>query len=85
VTAEALARVEAAEAALRAMGFRELRVRHHGDLSRIELPAGEQDRMLDAGVRAAVAARLTAIGYRFVSLDLEAFVSGRGSTAAPTR
>jgi uncharacterized protein len=80
VTAEGLARVEAAEEALKALGFRELRVRHHGDLARIELGAAEQGRALDAGVRATIARRLRELGYRFVSLDLEPYASGRGAT-----
>jgi uncharacterized protein len=73
--------VEAAEAVLRSEGFVELRVRHHGDLARIEVPAADFDRIAEPGRRAAIARRLRAIGYRVVSLDLEEFRSGRGSTA----
>jgi pyridinium-3,5-biscarboxylic acid mononucleotide sulfurtransferase len=80
VTAEALMRVEAAEAALRAMGFTELRVRHHGDVARIELPGADVARMLDPATRTAISTSLCALGYRFVTLDLEDFRSGRGST-----
>ena len=80
VTEEALARVEAAENALRAMGFRELRVRHHGDVARIELPGADVPRLLDPALRTAISTKLRALGYRFVSLDLEDFRSGRGST-----
>jgi uncharacterized protein len=80
VTAAGLARVEAAEEALRGLGFTEFRVRHHGDLARVELLAGDVPKLLDPTVRAAVASKLRALGYRFVSLDLEEFRSGRGST-----
>jgi pyridinium-3,5-biscarboxylic acid mononucleotide sulfurtransferase len=80
VTAEALMRVEKAEALLRAMGFTELRVRHHGDIARIELPAADITRILDSALRTEISEKLRALGYRFVSLDLEDFRSGRGST-----
>jgi pyridinium-3,5-biscarboxylic acid mononucleotide sulfurtransferase len=79
VTEEGLARVEEAEAALRALGFAEFRVRHHGDLARVELLAGDVPRLADPALRATVATRLRALGYRFVTLDLEEFRSGRGS------
>jgi uncharacterized protein len=62
------------------MGFAEFRVRHHGDVARIELGAGEQERLRDSAIRRAIAERLRATGYRFVTVDLEPFASGRGST-----
>jgi uncharacterized protein len=80
VTADGLARVEAAEEALRELGFTEFRVRHHGDLARVELLAGDVPRLLDPAIRALIATRLRAAGYRFVTVDLEEFRSGRGST-----
>jgi uncharacterized protein len=79
VTAEGLARVEAAEAFLRELGFVELRVRHHGDLARLEVTAEDFARMRDPSLRARIALRLREAGYRFVSVDLEEFRSGRGS------
>jgi uncharacterized protein len=80
VTAEALARVEAAEVALRALGFGEFRVRHHGEIARIEVPSADVARLLDPNVRSAIVEKLRQAGYRFVSLDLEEYRSGRGST-----
>jgi pyridinium-3,5-biscarboxylic acid mononucleotide sulfurtransferase len=80
VTAAGLARVEAAESVLRGLGFVEFRVRHHGDLARVELIGPDLQRLLDPALRSTVAARLRALGYRFVSVDLEEFKSGRGST-----
>lgn len=72
-----LARIEAAEEALRAEGFRELRVRFHGEIARIELGGGEWNRMADDSRRARVTEALRTLGFRYVALDLEAFRSGR--------
>ena len=69
-----LSRVAAAEEALRALGFRELRVRHYGDLARLELGGGEIEQAFAA--RAAVIAAVKSAGYRYVTLDLEGFRSG---------
>lgn len=81
VTVEGLERVEAAEDFLRSLGFSEFRVRHHGELARIEALPSDIARLLDPELRSRVATRLRALGYRFVSVDLEDFRSGRGSTA----
>jgi uncharacterized protein len=77
ITVEALRRVAAAERFLRSLGFAELRVRHHGDTARIELREDEIARMLDPDIRNAATERLRSIGYKFVSLDLEGFRSGK--------
>jgi uncharacterized protein len=74
VTLGVLREVEAAEAALRALGFAELRVRHHRDVARLEVPIADLDRVLAA--REAVVDAVRAAGYRFVALDLEGFRSG---------
>jgi uncharacterized protein len=76
VTAGALAKIEAAEQGLRELGFTELRVRHHGDVARIELPTGEFARLLDPWCRERVVNVVLSSGYRFVALDLEGFRSG---------
>ena len=74
VTLGALAEVEAAEAALRALGFDELRVRHYRDLARIEVPLG---RLADVLARRdEVVAGVQEAGYRYVTLDLEGLRSG---------
>ena len=74
VTLGVLAEVEAAEAALRALGFGELRVRHYRDLARLEVPV---DRLADVvEQRDAVVAAVQSAGYRYVTLDLEGFRSG---------
>ncbi len=74
VTVEALRQIEAAEAAIKALGFRQVRVRHHGDVARIEVDAAEIARLVSERER--VVAALQAAGYRFVSLDLEGYATG---------
>jgi len=76
VTTEALAQVEAAEAALRALGFMQLRVRHHGELARIELTREELPRALSLDVFDRISHQLRALGFRYIALDLEGFRSG---------
>lgn len=74
VTLGRLATVERAEAALRALGFAELRVRHHGEVARIEVPELDLDAVL--AKREAVVAAVTAAGYRWATLDLAGLRSG---------
>jgi len=76
VTTEALAQVEAAEAALHALGFTQLRVRHHGELARIELTREELPRALSLDVFDRISHQLRALGFRYIALDLEGFRSG---------
>ena len=79
MTLGALASVGDAEAALRALGFAELRVRHYGDLARIEVP----DELLSEVVaqRAAVVEAVRQAGYRYATLDLEGLRSGNLNAA----
>lgn len=76
ITPEKLRRIDAAETFLRGLGFRECRVRHHGNLARIEIPARELARIADADLRAAIDRRLRELGYQYVTLDLRGFRSG---------
>src|SRR5215472_1615180 len=76
VTREALAQVESAEAALHALGFTQLRVRHHGELARIELTREELPRALSLEVFDHISRQLRTVGFRYVTLDLEGFRSG---------
>lgn len=74
VTLRSLSTVEAAEAALKALGYRALRVRHYGDLARIEVP---QDAVVELAADASrVVDAVKAAGYRYVTLDLEGLRSG---------
>jgi pyridinium-3,5-biscarboxylic acid mononucleotide sulfurtransferase len=83
VTAEALAQVEAAEAALRALGFTQLRVRHHGELARIDLTREELPRALSLEVFDRISRELRALGFRYITLDLEGFRSGSMNALLP--
>jgi pyridinium-3,5-biscarboxylic acid mononucleotide sulfurtransferase len=76
VTREALDVVERGEDAIRALGFRQFRVRHHGDIVRIEIACDELDRALNPAVATQFAAIFKALGFKFVTLDLEGFRSG---------
>jgi pyridinium-3,5-biscarboxylic acid mononucleotide sulfurtransferase len=81
VTREALSAVEKGEDALRALGFRQFRVRHHGELVRIEIAAEELDRALTREMFAEFTRIFKALGYAFVSLDTEGFRSGSMNAA----
>lgn len=76
VTREALAAVEQGEEALRRLGFRQFRVRHHGDIVRIEIAADELDRALTREMFSEFTLVFKALGFTFVSLDTEGFRSG---------
>ncbi|MDE2880597.1 MAG: ATP-dependent sacrificial sulfur transferase LarE [Acidobacteriota bacterium] len=73
IDAGVLNQVEAGEAALREFGFSAFRVRHHGDLARIELPPGEIPRALSPQVGGHLAERLLGLGYRRVAVDLRGY------------
>ncbi len=68
--------IEQAEAAVRALGFRVLRVRHHGDLARLEVSREEMPRLLDPELSGAVDRALRALGFRFVAVDLRGYRLG---------
>jgi len=74
VTVAALRQIEAAEAALKSLGFRQVRVRHHGDVARIEVDAAEIPRLI--AERGRVSAAVREAGYKFVSADLEGYSTG---------
>jgi len=81
VTLEALRRVERAEAAVRALGFRELRVRHLGETARVEIAREEMARLDDAALRAAVELAVRGAGYAGVVIDPEGYRRGRMNDA----
>jgi uncharacterized protein len=74
VDLDTLRRIEAAEAGVRALGFVHFRVRHHGDVARLEVPSADFERVL--AKRAELTAAVKAAGYAFVALDLAGFRSG---------
>jgi len=77
ITSKALKQVSEAEEFLKSFGFIELRVRHHGDTARIELKEKDAKKILKPDIRNAVIKKLKSLGYKFVSLDLEGFRSGK--------
>jgi pyridinium-3,5-biscarboxylic acid mononucleotide sulfurtransferase len=76
VTDERLRQIERAEAVLRDLGFRIFRVRHHDDTARLEIARAEMPRALDPDVNARLVAALKALGYQYVSLDLQGYRLG---------
>jgi uncharacterized protein len=76
ITQEALKRVDEAEGFLFGLGFKQVRVRHYGDLARIEVLREEMGRLIDGDLREKVVSRLKEIGYKYVTLDLQGFRSG---------
>ena len=74
VTVEALRQVERAEAVVKALGFAQVRVRHHGEVARVEVVPEEVERLFEH--RAALVAGLKEAGYTFVALDLEGYSTG---------
>jgi pyridinium-3,5-biscarboxylic acid mononucleotide sulfurtransferase len=76
VTDAKLRMIERAEQALRDLGFRVCRVRHHDGLARLEIGRDEMPRALDEQTAAAIVRELKAIGYKYVSLDLQGYRTG---------
>lgn len=76
ITVERLAMVRAAEDHLAARGFTVYRVRHHGDIARIELPASDLPRLLAGELRREIGETFKTIGFRYVTVDLDGFRSG---------
>ena len=83
VTREALTAVEQGEDALRALGFRQVRVRHHGDIVRIEIASEELPRAMTPAMAAEFTRVFKALGFKFVTLDLEGFRSGSMNALLP--
>jgi len=83
VTRETLESVEKSEEALFAMGFRQFRVRHHGELARIEIAREELERMLSLSMFAEASAALKRLGYKYVTLDLDGYRSGSMNALLP--
>jgi uncharacterized protein len=76
VTIEKLSMVDKAEMALKQLGFRQVRVRHHGDVARIEVAEEEMPRALDPEMTRRMSAALKALGFKYVTLDLEGYRTG---------
>jgi pyridinium-3,5-biscarboxylic acid mononucleotide sulfurtransferase len=84
ITAERLARVEDAERFVRGLGFRDLRVRFHDQVARLEVSVAEMPRLLEARTRDAVVKELKRLGFAYVALDLQGFRSGSLNETLPS-
>lgn|ERR1700688_181030 len=84
VTTEALSAVEQGEDALRQLGFRQFRVRHHGEIVRIEIARDEMLRAMTPEMVAEFTRIFKKLGFKFVTLDLEGFRSGSMNALLPT-
>ncbi len=76
VTEERLQQVERGEENLRALGFRQVRLRHHGEVARIEIAADELARALEPEMAREIVAAIKPLGFRWIALDLEGYRSG---------
>jgi len=85
ITPEKLRRVDAAEAFVRSLGFRQFRVRDHGRLARLEIPLEDIPRLWEDGRHAAIVDRLRALGYVYVAVDLSGFSSGSANLVLKRR
>lgn len=83
VTREVLEQVERGEECLRGMGFREFRVRHHGELARVEINRAEMPAVLTMEMLDAITEQLRAIGFKYVTLDCAGFRSGSMNAILP--
>src|ERR1019366_5355120 len=83
VTREVLEQVERAEENMRQLGFREFRVRHHGELARVEIARVEMPRALTMETMDAITAALKQIGFQYVTLDCGGFRSGSMNAILP--
>ncbi|NNE42821.1 MAG: ATP-dependent sacrificial sulfur transferase LarE [Gemmatimonadetes bacterium] len=83
VTAEGLQTIAAAEDAVRRLGFKQFRVRHHGDVARLEVDPRELDRALEPAFRKRIVEALKGAGYRYASLDLEGYRTGSLNEVLP--
>lgn len=76
ITPERLKRIDRSESLLRGFGFRQVRVRDHGKLAKVEIPSADMERMLDVRMREAVVAACKGAGYTYVTLDLQGYRTG---------
>ena len=83
VTRENLSQVEQAEAALHALGFRQVRVRHHGELARVEIARPELAQALSVEALDRITAALRPLGFRYVTLDTQGYRSGSMNEVLP--
>jgi uncharacterized protein len=85
ITLETLSRIRAGEKYLRGLGFPVVRLRHHGDMARIEVPAADIPRLIRPGTARKIARRLRSLGYLWTAVDLECYRMGSLNRAVRVR
>ena len=85
ITIESLSTVEQGEAFLRRLGFRQIRVRHHGRLVRLEFAPDELERALSEDMRQKLVHEFKCLGYKFVTIDLQGYRTGSLNEVLPSR
>lgn len=85
VTIQKLSNIERGEAALRKLGFQQMRVRHHGDIVRIEIAQDELPRALNVAMTREIVAAFKRIGFKYIALDLEGYRQGALNETLPFR
>jgi len=85
ITQELLTRIEEGEKYLRSQGFRQLRVRHHGAIVRIEIERGDLEKVMSSGMMDKIAKKFEDLGYTYITLDLKGYRTGSmNETLTPT-
>jgi uncharacterized protein len=84
ITVERLGRIEQAEQILKREGFRQIRVRDHGEVARIELPPGDFNRLMDRTLREKVVTDIQKTGFRYVTMDLQGYRQGNLNPEEPS-
>lgn len=76
ITEDLLQKISDAESVLKKLGFRQVRVRHHGNIARIELPAHDIHKILNSKIKNTVIKSLKKLGYIYITLDIEGYITG---------
>jgi len=84
ITVERLGRIEQAEQVLKREGFRQVRVRDHGEVARIELDPGDFNRLMDRGLREKIVTGIQKTGFRHVTMDLKGYTQGNLNPEDPS-
>ena len=85
ITSDALVQIDEAEKLLISLGFRQLRVRHHGTIARIEVESAEFPRLLEPEMREKIVARFKELGYLYVTVDIEGYRTGSMNATLKTK
>ncbi|MBE3102403.1 MAG: TIGR00268 family protein, partial [Firmicutes bacterium] len=76
ITEDLLQKISSAESVLKKLGFRQVRVRHHGNIARIELPTYDMQNILNSKIKNTVIKALKKLGYIYITLDIEGYTTG---------